>query len=87
MHEIERVGVASVAKLQAAIAVAMAAIVGLPMLLILLFIEPISGVVVYGLTLAATVVVAGIVGAIGPLVYNFLARILGGVEVELSEQQ
>lgn len=86
MHEVTRVGVFSIAKLQAAIAVATAAIIGLPILLVMVFIEPVTAVTVYVATLVGTVVVAIAVGAISPLLYNLLAKIVGGVEVELAEK-
>lgn len=84
MHEVKRIGVVSLAKYTAVIPTVMALFFALP-LLILEAVVPGGGVVIYLMTVIGTLVAGAISGAITALIYNLLASIIGGVELELGQ--
>lgn len=83
MPEIKRVGVVSVATFFMMIPTALAAIFGLP-LLVLEALIPGSGVLSYIAVVAAALIGGFLAGAISAVLYNVIAGISGGITVELQ---
>lgn len=84
MHEVQRIGVVSLAKYTAVIPAVMALVFALPML-ILEAVIPGGGVAIYLMTVIGTLIAGAISGAITALIYNLLASVIGGVELELGQ--
>lgn len=83
MHEVQRIGVVSLAKYTAVIPTVMALVFALPVLLLETLV-PGGGVIIYLLTVIGTLIAGAIYGVITALLYNLLASIIGGVELELD---
>lgn len=83
MAEIKRLGVLSLATFVAVICPVLAAIFGLPLLLLEVAI-PGGGIVAYGLAIVLALVGGGVAGAVIAVVYNGVARVVGGLTIELA---
>lgn len=83
MHEVQRIGVVSLAKYTAVIPTVMAAVFALP-LLVLEAVLPGGGVTAYLGTVIMTFIGGAISGAITALIYNLIAKVIGGVKLELG---
>jgi hypothetical protein len=86
MYEVKRIGVISVAKITTVISFVFAAIFGLP-LLALEAVIPGSGVGSYFSMLLFGAIFGFLNGCIGPLLYNALAGLVGGIELDIDINQ
>ena len=84
MHEVQRIGVVSLAKYTAVIPTLMALVFALPML-VLEAVVPGGGVAMYLFTVIGTLIGGAISGVITALIYNLLASVIGGIELDLGQ--
>lgn len=84
-HEIQSIGIVSLARLGGFIGAIYGAILGLPLAIISILAETGYGIVGAALILVGTALTFGIAIAITGVVYNLLAGVVGGVEIDLQE--
>lgn len=84
MHEIQKIGAVSLAKFQAIIVGLLAAVFGLPVLLLEAAV-PGAGITSYLGILLVSIIGAFLAGLITALLYNILAGLIGGIKLDLSD--
>lgn len=84
VHEVERVGIASVAKIFAVINLAWSAVTFVPAVLLLGFLDVQITVVALAVSAVASVLGGALLGAFLAGIYNLLSVFVGGIRIQLS---